>query len=96
MSTLNPMKTYIAEDEGGQPNGYEKVPAVVFAHLLPGELRIILAPGYGMGGSALNVPTERVPPQLRLPNTKIWIQLDTDFKVVRVWRRTVSTGYEDD
>ena len=84
------------EDEGGAPSGYDKVPAVVFAHLRPGELRIILAPGHGMGGAPRDISVELVPPQLRLPNTRIWVQLNSGRDVVRVWRRTVPTGYEGD
>lgn len=84
----------IIEDEGGIPSGYDKVPAVVFAHLFPGELRIILAPGYGMGGAPRDIPIELVPSQLRIPNTRIWVQLNSNREVVRVWRRTVPMGDE--
>jgi hypothetical protein len=84
----------IAEEEHGEPRGYEKVPAVVFAHLLPGELRIILAPDHGMGGAPRDIALELVPPALRLPNTRIWVRLDHQMSVVRVWRRTAPTGYE--
>ena len=82
-------------DEGGEPRGYEKVPAVVFAYLLPNEIRIVLAPGYGMGGATRDIPLDLVPPSLRIPNTRIWVCLDERMAVVRVWRRTVSTGHED-
>jgi len=84
------------EDEGGQPNGFEKVPAIVFGHLLPGELRVILAPGHGMGGATRDIPLELVPTPLRLPNTRIWVRLNEEFEVVRVWRRTVAMGHEPD
>lgn len=67
----------------------DRVPAVVFACLRPGELRVVLHPGAGLadGGSPLDVPAALVPPDLWLPNTPLWVQLDTDFRVLRVWRR---------
>ena len=84
----------ISEEEDGEPRGYAKVPAVVFAHLLADEIRIILAPGYGMGGAPRDIPLQLVPVALRLPNTRIWVQLNDQGSIVRVWRRTVPTGHE--
>jgi hypothetical protein len=62
---------------------------VVFACLLPRELRIILCPGVGLadGGAPRDVPLELVPLDLRLPNTPLWVQLDDDMNIIRVWRR---------
>jgi hypothetical protein len=67
----------------------DQVPAVVFACLRPGELRIILHPGVGLahGGAPHDVPAALVPPDLWVPNTLLWVQLDDDLRVVRVWRR---------
>lgn len=72
----------------------DQVPAEVFACLLPGELRIILLPGVGManGGAPHDVPAALVPPELWVPNTPLWVQLDDGFKVVRVWRREASVA----
>jgi hypothetical protein len=67
----------------------ERVPAVVFACLISGEFRIILHPGVGLadGGAPRDVPAALIPFELRLPNTPLWVQLDDDTNVVRVWRR---------
>lgn len=67
----------------------DQVPAVVFACLRPGELRIVLHPGVGLagGGAPHDVPAALVPPELWLPNTPLWVQLDDDLRVVCVWRR---------
>jgi hypothetical protein len=72
----------------------DRVPAVVFACLLPGELRIILHPGVGManGGAPRDVPAALVPSELWVPNTPLWVQLDDDLNIVRVWRREVPAG----
>jgi hypothetical protein len=66
-----------------------RVPAEVFACLIPGELRIILYPGVGLadGGSHRDVPTCIVPPELRMPNTPLWVQIDNQINVLRVWKR---------
>ena len=67
----------------------ERVPAQVFACLTPGELRIIVHPGNGFvdGGAPWNVPVDVIPPELRIPNTRLWLQLDDEMKILRVWRR---------
>jgi hypothetical protein len=67
----------------------ERVPAVVFACLLPGELRLLVHPGAGLadGGAPLNVPVGLVPVELRMPNTPLWLELDGQMNVLRVWRR---------
>ncbi len=67
----------------------ERIPAVVFACLIPGELRIVLFPGVGLadGGAPRDVPLEQVPFELRLPNTPLWVQLNRDMHIVRIWRR---------
>ena len=61
----------------------KRVPAVVFASLLPGEIRVNLL----LGGPPLDLPYQEIPPDLRMPNSRLWIRLDKDWKVVRVWRR---------
>lgn len=67
----------------------ERVPAVVFACLLPGELRIVVQPGVGLadGGIAWNVPVELIPRELRMPNTPLWLKLDEQMNILQVWRR---------
>jgi hypothetical protein len=67
----------------------ERVPAVVFACLIPGEFRILLCPGAGLagGGAPRDVPVNQIPFELRVPNMPIWVQLDDDMNVVRIWRR---------
>jgi hypothetical protein len=69
----------------------ERVSAVVFACLIPGEIRIILHPGVGLadGGTPRDVPVEQIPFDLRMPNTPLWIQFDEDWNILRVWRREV-------
>jgi hypothetical protein len=49
----------------------------------------LLHPGVGMacGGAPHDVPLEKVPLELRLPNTPLWVQLDQELNVVKVWRR---------
>jgi hypothetical protein len=67
----------------------EQIPAEVFGCLLPGELRIVILPGSGPlnGGALRDIPIETVPHELRMPNTRLWLQLDENLKIVRVWRR---------
>ncbi len=71
----------------------DRVPATAFACLRPGELRIVLHPGVGLadGGAPRDVSATLVPPDLWVPNTPLWVQLDDDLNVVRVWRREAST-----
>jgi hypothetical protein len=56
---------------------------------MPGELRIVLHPGAGLadGGAPRDVPTSEIPCDLRMPNTLLWVQLDDDMSIVRVWWR---------
>ena len=67
----------------------ERVPAVVIACLLPGEMRILVAPDVGMldGGAPYDVSIAQIPLELRMPNTPLWIHFDEDWNVLRVWRR---------
>jgi hypothetical protein len=67
----------------------ERVPVVVFACLIPGEIRIILCPGAGLadGGAPLNVPVEQIPFDMRIPNTPLSIHFDEQWNIVRVCRR---------
>jgi hypothetical protein len=71
------------------PEWFDRIPAVVFACLVPGEIRIILHPGVGLadGGAPRDVPVSIIPPELRMPNTALWVQLDDGMNVLRVWRR---------
>jgi len=76
--------------ELGYPREWlERVPAVVFASLRPGEIRIIIHPGDGMadGGRERDVPFEQIPAELRMPNTPLWIHFDDQWNILRVWRR---------
>lgn len=68
---------------------HERVPAIVFACLLPGELRIVVHPRVGLadGGIPWNVPIELIPPELRMPNTPLWLKLDERMNILQVWRR---------
>jgi hypothetical protein len=67
----------------------KQIEAVVFASLVRGEIRLVLHSGSGLaqGGAAYDVAIETVPAELRVPNTKVWVQLDDNMKVLRVWRR---------
>jgi hypothetical protein len=66
-----------------------RIPGEVFACLRTGELRITLSSGSGMaeGGAPRDVPIELVPTELRLPNTKLWVQLNDAFEVESVTER---------
>ena len=66
----------------------KRVPAIVFASLRKDELRITMYPGTGhadYGGP--DVPMELIPPDLRMPNTPLWIEFDEGWKIRRVSRR---------
>jgi hypothetical protein len=67
----------------------DQIPAVVFACLRAGELRLLLCPGAGLadGGSPMDVSVNLVPIDLRMPNTRLWVQFDENWNVLRVWRR---------
>jgi len=76
--------------EGGYPREWlDRVPAVVFACLVPGEIRILLHPGVGLtdGGAQRDVPVVKIPPESRMPNTRLWVQLDGNMNVLSIWRR---------
>ena len=64
------------------PAEWLRVPAVVFACLVDGELRILLN-----GSAQRDVPIDLVPPELRLPNTKLWVQLNQSLDVESVAAR---------
>jgi hypothetical protein len=57
-----------------------RVPAEVFACLIPGELRLTLLPGSGManGGAPYDVRTGLIPFECRVPNTPLWVTIDLD------------------
>ena len=67
----------------------DRVPAVVFGCLLPGELRLVLCPGVGLadGGYHRDVPVHDIPPELRMPNTPLWVEFDWQGNIERVERR---------
>lgn len=67
----------------------KRVPATVFASLLPGEIRITLFPSVGLadGGVARDVPTNLIPHELRMPNTKLWLELNQQMEIVQVTKR---------
>ena len=60
----------------------ERIPAHVFACLVPGELRVIVN-----GSASWDVPIEQIPEELRMPNTRLWLHLNEDFEILRGWRR---------
>jgi hypothetical protein len=66
-----------------------RVPAVVFASLSPGTLRVLLHPGSGLaqGGAPRDIDIELVPRDLRVPNTRLWAKLDEKMNILEVWRR---------
>jgi hypothetical protein len=80
--------------EEDQSRELRRVPASVFAALAPGTLRLTLFPGLGMadGGIPLDVPVEDIPPDLRMPNTLLWLELNEHSQKVRVWRRVEEEG----
>ena len=61
--------------------GRPPIPATVFACLRPGELRVIVLPGYGMGHIPYDVPVHLVPERLRVPNTKLWLSFDSEKRL---------------
>jgi hypothetical protein len=74
----------------------EKVPAEVFGCLRPGELRILVRPKGVLSaveskevlwGVPLDFPAELIPTELRMPNTRLWLDLSEDTKIIRAWRR---------
>jgi hypothetical protein len=76
--------------KAGYPKEWlDRVPAQVLACLVPGAVRIILLPGVGHvdGGAPRDVPVELVPLALRMPNTRLWLQLDEEMNILRVWKR---------
>ncbi|WP_165252511.1 hypothetical protein [Paludisphaera soli] len=65
------------------------LPAVVIACLAPGQVRIVALPGVGLvdGGIEADIPAHSVPPELRMPNSRLWVQFDEAGTVDRVWFR---------
>ena len=79
------------------PEATERIPAKVFACLLPGEMRIHIRPGLGIAeGAYRDVPIDLIPAELRVPNASVWVQLDEEkCNVVRVWKREPDGGSEE-
>ena len=75
---------------------YDRVPAMVFACLIDHEFKIVLFPGYGManGGISAHVDTKLIPFELRMPNTPIWVKLDCDKNIIKVWKREAEAIYD--
>ncbi len=77
----------------GYPEEWLKqIPAEVFGCLIPGELRIVVFPGNGHvnGGAHWDISSDLVPNELRIPNTRIWVEMAKEkgvLYIVRVWRR---------
>jgi hypothetical protein len=65
------------------------VPAAILGCTVAGQLRLVLHPGAGLadGGFPCDVAVDLVPPDLRMPNTPLWVALDEQRGIVRVWRR---------
>ena len=63
---------------GTRPELFKPLPAVVFACLIPGEMRVMLLShvGHVDTGALLNVPIEIIPFELRVPNARLWVELD--------------------
>lgn len=75
----------------------DRIPAEVFACLKAGELRITVMPRVGLadGGSPWDVPIDKVPPDLRMPNTKLWIRVNEKWEIQEIWRRTDPESHAD-
>ena len=71
----------------------DRIPGKMLACLRSGELQILLFLGSGMtnGGAPIDIPTERVSAELRIPNTSVWIRFDESGQVQDVWLRTVES-----
>jgi hypothetical protein len=94
VSQKRPVRMAGMADQPSPRRNYPKewlgpIPARVFACLIRGELRILLFPDLGIAGDAYrDVPIENIPPDLRLPNTLLWVQLKDDLSTFeRVWPR---------
>jgi hypothetical protein len=74
----------VASIGAGVTSTPHRVRAIVFGCLLPGELRLLLEAGAEMadGGAPLEVPTVLVPVTLRTPNTRLWVDLDKEWRVI--------------
>ena len=69
-------------DDGGQhwiPTGIDTMRVLVIGYLGGPVLRVILAPYQGLGNIPGDLPLEKVPPDLRMPNTNLllWRKHDT-------------------
>jgi len=59
------------------------IPAEVLAVLSSGTVRVVLAPGEGLadGGIPYELPLHLLPAELRLPGTKLWVELDREGNI---------------
>jgi hypothetical protein len=77
-----------ADGKGSPVRGMDErhIPAIVFACLTPGELRLLMCPEHGLAhfGIRFDVPASAIPPDLRTPNTRLWLEFDERGKLVKV------------
>jgi hypothetical protein len=61
--------------------------ATVVGCLTPGEIRIHLFPpeGWVSRGAPRDVPTDLIPPDLRMPNSKLWVRLNQQREIIAAW-----------
>jgi|SRR5580704_7277435 hypothetical protein len=73
------------------------VPATVVGCLLAGELRLLLWPSRTADkpGFPRDVPIDLVPPDLRMPNSTLWLDMDSHGTILRV-RQRLPAGIEWD
>ena len=78
--------------------GPDQLPAMVFACLIPREIRILILPGVGLanGGVPFDISIDLVSPELRIPNTPLWVKLSSQMEVIRTWKRELELELELD
>jgi hypothetical protein len=72
------------------PEGILKAPAKVLGCLRPGYLTVFVGHGIGManGGMPVDVPMDRVPFNLRMPNSEVTVVIDrTNERFIGVERQ---------
>jgi hypothetical protein len=86
---VRPLSNRMKRNTGYPRQWLDRIPAEVFACLKTGELRLTVMPGVGLadGGSPWDVPIEKVPSHLRMPNTKLWIRVNEGLEIQEVWQR---------
>lgn len=73
-----------ADGKGSPVRGMDErhIPAIVFACLTPGELRLLMCPEHGLAD--FGIPASAISPDLRTPNTRLWLEFDEHGKLVEV------------